>query len=95
MPDGARTHKKTARLDLRVSPEDKAEFEAVAQMIGTHAGTFVVESARREARRLRSEQTLFVVDQEQWAAFDQLLDRPAMDKPRLRALLDSPSPFER
>ena len=63
--------------------------------LGTHAGTFVVESARREARRLRSEQTLFVVDQEQWAAFDQLLDRPAMDKPRLRALLDSPSPFER
>ena len=89
------THaRKTERMALRVTPEDKAEFEAAAAMTGTAASAFVVASARREARRLRSEQPIFTLDPDLWASFTELLDRPAMDKPRLRELLESPSPFE-
>ncbi|MEP6973389.1 MAG: DUF1778 domain-containing protein [Actinomycetota bacterium] len=90
------THtRKTERMALRVTPEDKAEFEAAAEITGTAASAFVVASARREARRLRSEQTILTLDPERWAAFTELLDRPAMDKPLLRKLLDAPAPFER
>ena len=41
-----------------------------------------------------SERILFAIDAKRWELFNQALDRPVVDKPRLRALLESPSILE-
>lgn len=55
---------------------------------------FVMDVLSAEVQRGRSELTMFFVDEARWKAFQAALDRPAMDKPRLRALLESPSVFD-
>ncbi len=85
---------KEARLDIRLTSRQKAEFEAVAQEQSRSLTSFVVETVAAEVARRRSEQTSFMVDAERWNLFTQALDRPAMEKPRLRALLTEASVFE-
>lgn len=94
MASEAHDLKKDARLDLRVTARQKAEFEAAAQAKSKPVSSFVVEAAQAEARRVLSERTIFVVDRAKWSEFNEVLDRPAMDKPRLRALLTGPSAFD-
>jgi uncharacterized protein (DUF1778 family) len=40
-----------------------------------------------------TDQTRWVLSEQQWQEFMALLDRPAQDLPRLRALMLRPSPF--
>lgn len=86
--------KKDARLDFRVTRREKAELEAAAQVASKPLSSFVVEAARTQAQRVLSEQTIFVVDADRWSRFNEALDSPAMDLPRLRALMTGPSVFE-
>lgn len=85
---------KQARLALRMTPRQKAELQAAAEAKSKTLSSFVVEAAEAEAQRVLSERTIFIVDPERWALFTEVLDRPAMDKPRLRALLTGPSVFD-
>ena len=86
--------KKQARLGLRMTPRQKADFEAAAQVKSKPVSSFIVEAAEAEAQRVLSERTIFIVDPARWRLFQEALDRPAMDKPRLRALLTGPSVFD-
>jgi len=54
----------------------------------------MTESPDAEARQVLSELTIFILDPAGWRLFNEVLDRPAMDKPRLRALLMGPSVFD-
>ena len=86
--------KKEARLALRVTPRQKAELQAAAEARSKTLSSFVVEAAEAEAQRVLSERMFFMVDPERWVRFTEALDRPAIDKPRLRALLTDPSVFD-
>jgi uncharacterized protein (DUF1778 family) len=54
----------------------------------------MTEAPDAEARQVPSEPTIFIADPAGWTLFNEALDRPAMDKPRLRALLTGPSVFD-
>jgi uncharacterized protein (DUF1778 family) len=86
--------KKQARLGLRMTSRQKAELEAAAQATSKPVSSFVVEAAQAEAQRVLSERTVFIVDPVRWSLFNEALDRPAMEKPQLRALLSEPSVFD-
>lgn len=94
MASEAHDLKKRARLDIRVTPRQKAELEAAAQVRSKPLSSFVIEAAEAEAQRVLSERTIFIVDADRWSLFSEALDRPAMDKPRLRALMSGPSIFK-
>jgi uncharacterized protein (DUF1778 family) len=85
---------KEARLNLRVSAREKADLEEAARSRAESVSSFVKGAANAEAQRVLSERTLFAIDAERWELFNQALDRPVVDKPRLRALLELPSIFE-
>ena len=56
---------------------------------------FILESACTRAEEAVADQIHFVLNDKQWKAFTEALDRPAKVRPHLRELLTEPSILER
>ncbi len=89
----ARTNR-TAKLDLRLTPEAKRTLQAAAAAERRKVSDFVLESALARAEETLAERQRFGLDAERWAAFLEALDAPARDLPRIRRLFQEPSLFE-
>jgi uncharacterized protein (DUF1778 family) len=72
---------KTARVNLRVAPQDNALFRSAAALVHESVSEFLVESGRERAERLLADRTRFVLEDAQWEEFAAALDRPAEAKP--------------
>ncbi len=86
---------RTAKLDLRLSPEDKQKLQTAAESAGRTVSEFVLESALVRADETLADRTHFGLDAERWKAFMEALDAPPREIPRLGRLLQEPSVFER
>ena len=85
---------RTAKLDLRLSPEAKQKLQAAASASQRSVSEFVLESALVRAEELLADRTRFGLDAERWKAFLAALDAPAPDLPRLTRLFEERSVFE-
>jgi uncharacterized protein (DUF1778 family) len=83
---------KTSRLNVRVAPADHALLRRAAELLGETVSEFLVGSARERAERLVADRTRFALDETEWAAFCDALDRPADAKPAGRELFERPRP---
>lgn len=86
---------RTAKLDLRLTPEAKQTLQAAAEAAHRSVSEFVLESALSRAEEALADRRRFGLDAERWRAFLDALDAPPRDHPRLRRLLHEPSVFER
>ena len=86
---------RTAKLDLRLSPEAKEKLQAAAQASRRSVSEFVLESALVRAEETLAGRTRFGLDAERWRMFLEALDAPPRDLPRLDRLFREPSVFER
>jgi uncharacterized protein (DUF1778 family) len=82
-------------MDLRVDPRRDALIRHAAEARGKTVTEFVLDAAAVEAEHVLADQRFFLLDEERWAHFNALLDRPAMDKPRLSDLLAKSSVLDR
>ncbi len=87
--------KRTAKLDLRLSPEAKQKLQSAAESAGRTVSEFVLESALVRAAETLADRTRFGLDADRWKAFLEALDAPPREIPRLGRLLQEPSVFER
>ncbi|MHB1286715.1 MAG: type II toxin-antitoxin system TacA family antitoxin [Leptospirales bacterium] len=55
---------------------------------------FVIESSLMAAAETLADRQFFFLDEKRWKAFQAALDAPTKSKPRLEALLQSPSVLE-
>lgn len=85
---------KSARLDLRVTAEQRRLFEQAASTADTTMTEFVVQSAEVAARGVIADRTRFVLAPEQWEAFSAAIDRAPRVLPRLATFLAAPSVLE-
>ena len=85
---------RTAKLDLRLSPEAKQTLQAAASAVRRSVSDFVLESALVRAEETLADRTRFGLDADQWKAFLEALDAPPRDLPRLERLFREPSVFE-
>jgi uncharacterized protein (DUF1778 family) len=85
---------RTAKLDLRLSPEAKEKLQAAANASQRSVSEFVLESALVRAEETLADRTRFGLDAERWDAFLKALDAPPRDLPRLNRLFQKPSVFE-
>ncbi len=88
------TERRTEKLDVRVSRSAKAKLQAAAQASHRSMSDFVMESALSKAEETLAERRIFVLNAENWAAFQAALDAPARPLPRLKALLNEPGFFD-
>jgi uncharacterized protein (DUF1778 family) len=86
---------RTAKLDLRLTPEAKQTLQDAAASSGRSVSEFVLESALSRAKETLADRTRFVLNAEQWTAFLAALDAPPRDLPRLKRLFRKQSVFER
>lgn len=86
---------RTAKLDLRLTPEAKHKLQTAAESAGRTVSEFVLESALVRADETLADRTRFGLDADRWKMFLEALDSPPRELPRLGRLLREPSVLER
>ncbi|MGH3825054.1 MAG: DUF1778 domain-containing protein [Pseudonocardiaceae bacterium] len=81
------------RINLRASARQEQLLKRAAAATDRTMTDFVLETAVVEAERVLADRRWFLIDDQRWDEFQRLLDRPARDLPKLRALLAEPAPF--
>lgn len=82
-----------ARLNLRVSSAQALFIRRAAKSNDKSLTEFILESAVTAAERILTERREFALDSVAWKAFQRVLERPVVLKPRLQALLGESDPF--
>jgi uncharacterized protein (DUF1778 family) len=83
------------KLDLRLTPTNKRVLQTAASAAHRSVSEFVLESALARAEETLPDRQRFGLDAEQWSQFQAALDGPTRPLPRMAALLNEPSVFER
>ena len=78
---------KTQRVDLRISPAAKQMIQAAAQAQDKTISEFLLDSGLASAAETLADRRLFILDDEQWAAFETALNAPPRPRPRLARLM--------
>lgn len=86
---------KSERIHLRVDDRQKALLEAASTASGNTVSAFVLDAATEAAANVLADRRVFTLDEQEWAAFDAALERPARDVPGLRELLAEPTVLDK
>jgi uncharacterized protein (DUF1778 family) len=81
------------RWDFRVASETDQIVRQAAETADRTLTDFVVEAAVGEAERVLADRREFVLAEDEWERFVELLDRPPQEKPGLEKLFSQPSFF--
>jgi uncharacterized protein (DUF1778 family) len=93
MGTDAGTRRRSKRLELRATPEERELIERAAQVSGSDLTEFVLAHASDAARRVLADRERFDLDAEALDAWATINTRRARDLPGLRRLMSRPSPF--
>lgn len=85
---------KNARIDLRISDDQKALLEQAAASQGKKLTDFVIGASTDAAQLALADQNRFALEEEPMRAFLQLLEKDPEVVPGLRRLFDRKSVFE-
>ncbi len=81
------------QIQIRAPQSVQALIDRAAAAVGLSRSQFMLETSIREAENTLLDQRIFVLDADQWAAFETALDAP-VDVTKLDALLSSPTPWK-
>lgn len=75
------------RFSIRATPRQRRIIEQAAEASGKSVTAFLLDAASLEAQRTLADRRLFTLDAQRWRRFEEALERPVVEKPRLRRLL--------
>ncbi len=81
---------KTERIDVHASTPVKQLLQEAARTCHKSVSEFLLDAGVTAATQTLANRRQFVLDEAQWQAFQEALDRPVQSKPRLRQLLHEP-----
>ena len=81
---------KTERIDVRASSAVKLLLQEAARACHKNVSEFLLDAGVIAANQALADRRHFVLDEAQWQAFEQALDRPVQAKLRLKQLLTEP-----
>lgn len=85
---------KDTRLAVRLTSEQRALVDAAAAAQGRTVTEFTVATLTDHARDVLADRRVFPLDEQQWKAFNALLDAPPRDLSSLAELLSEKAPWE-
>lgn len=85
---------RASRWNLRVARDDDFVVRKAADESDQELSEFVRSAAVQEAERVLADRTVFILDDEQWDRFTEILDRPPRVPAGLKRLFSKPSVFE-
>lgn len=83
----ARAARKEDRLEIRVQPAQRRLLDQAAEASNLTTSAFVLSHATEAAQQVLADRTLFVLPEDRWQAFAELLDRPEQPVEGLAKLL--------
>lgn len=89
MASASKALKSDATITMRLPAPTRRLIDSAAAAVGKSRTEFMVESARAQAIDVLLDQRVFVLDEEQTRAFDEILANPPEPTPALRALMKS------
>lgn len=81
---------KTERIDVRASSSVKQLLQEAARASHKNVSEFLLDAGVTAATQTLADRRQFVLDEARWQAFQEALDRPVQNKPRLKKLLGEP-----
>jgi len=81
---------KSERIDVRASAQVKQLLQDGARTCHKNVSEFLLDVGIVAANQALADRNRFELDEAQWQAFQQALERPVRHKPRLRKLLAEP-----
>ena len=78
---------KSERIEVRTTPSMKALLQRAATASHKSVTEFLLEAGMNAAEDALINRRVFRLDDEQWQMFQDVLDRPVSEKPRLARLL--------
>lgn len=85
---------KSERIEVRITPSMKSLLQRAAATSHKNVTEFLLEAGINAAEESLVDRRLFQLDDAQWQAFQDVLDRPVTEKPRLARLLSEKSVLE-
>lgn len=85
---------KSERIDVRASASAKQLLQQAAHACHKNVSEFLLEAGLTAAAHSLAERRQFTLEDSQWQAFQQALDRPVQAKPRLEKLLREPGALD-
>ena len=85
---------KSERIEVRTTPNVKALLQQAAVSSRKTVTEFLIEAGIDAAEDALADRRTFRLDERRWRAFQDVLDRPVTDKPRLARLLAEKSVLE-
>jgi uncharacterized protein (DUF1778 family) len=86
--------RKDDRLELRLEPASRRLLDDAAAASSMSVSAFVLAHATEAARALLADRTSFVLPDDRWDAFTELIERDARPLPGLAAFLARPTVFD-
>jgi uncharacterized protein (DUF1778 family) len=90
----AKAAARTEKLDLRITAQAKGILQRAASATSRSVSEFVIESALARAEETLPDRRRFGLEEPEWEAFQNALDAPPRELPRLARLLSQPSAFK-
>ncbi|SMF97929.1 Uncharacterized conserved protein, DUF1778 family [Methylomagnum ishizawai] len=86
---------RSERIDIRTTPSAKRALQDAAAVSSKTVSEFLLDSALTKAAEVLADRRLFVLNDDEWAAFMEALDAPTQPMPRLERLFQEPSVLEK
>ncbi len=80
-------------LNIRARRSQRDLIDEAAELLGTSRSDFMLSSACRQAEDVLLEKRVFVLSEDDFKHFEQMLDTPPSENQGLKALLDVKTPW--
>lgn len=87
------TSSRSQNIHIRIAPEQRALIDQAARVAGKSRTEFILDTVTKEAENTLLDQRLFLLDDEQWSAFNEALDASPRVNERLRKLMTTRAPW--
>ncbi len=88
-----RTERRSRRLEIRTTPEERALIDLAVNASGIDLTSFVIKNLTVAARQVLADRAEFTLDADAQRVWEEINRRPARDLPELREFMQRPSPF--
>lgn len=82
------------QINIRLDSHQQALIDRAAQSVGKTRTEFILDASRREAEQVLRDQTVFVLEPDEYDRFVEMLNAPPEPTEALRKLLNTPLPWE-
>lgn len=86
--------KRSELVNMRIEPNQLDLIDTAASLSGKSRTAFILDAAHQAAEQTLLERRLFILNDEQWEAFNKALDAPPAPNERLRQALQKKAPWE-